>query len=374
MIVELLQELIRIPSENNGVTGYEYAVQKYYYDFLRNNGIDAEMIFPDEIPGFAESPGRLKEHLMYMRPAVIASLTGNRPGKTLLLLAHADTVPVGEIARWETPPFSGMVKDGRIYGRGSGDDKFGMAVMAGLIIELKKRNCDFPGKLIIASVPDEESGGGNGTAAVFAHGITADEAVFLDGGSNQTVWNAGMGGGFCTISGGDTEEIKHAVYQVKEEIIRKIENHPCFGERFYQTIGKRDRSMSVTDGAVTFFYDTLPGDDEEALKAALEAQLPGCSFKWMSRFLKPAYVPENAPIIRDLGEAFRKVTGREMAILGGIQSDQGLVMMLADIPCIDFGCSRRGLPGGPHQPDEFIEIKVLEEVYEALLEMIVNRK
>jgi len=33
MIVELLQELIRIPSENNGVTGYEYAVQKYYYDF-----------------------------------------------------------------------------------------------------------------------------------------------------------------------------------------------------------------------------------------------------------------------------------------------------------------------------------------------------
>ena len=373
MIVELLQELIRIPSENNGVTGYEYAVQKYYYDFLIANGIEAEMIFPDEVPGFAESPGRLKEHLMYMRPAVIASLQGSRPGKTLLLMAHADTVPVGEIAKWKTPPFSGMVKDGRIYGRGSGDDKFGMAVMAGLIIELKKRNCDFAGKLIIASVPDEESGGGNGTAAVFAHGVKADEAIYLDGGSNQTVWNVGQGGGFCTITGDNVDEIRQAVYDTKQEIIRKIENHPYFGEKFFNTIGSRDISMGVSNNSVTFFYDTLPGDDEEELKAALEARLPGCKFKWMSRFLKPAYVPENSPLITGLGAAFRKVTGREMAVLGGIQSDQGLVMMLADIPCILFGCSRRGLPGSPHQPDEFIEIEVFREVYETLLEMIVSR-
>ena len=62
--VELLQQLIRIPSENNGVTGYENDVQCFYAQWLKDHGIDARLIYPENMPGFDQLPGRLLEHCM----------------------------------------------------------------------------------------------------------------------------------------------------------------------------------------------------------------------------------------------------------------------------------------------------------------------
>lgn len=118
MLISLLQDLIRIPSENNGVTGYENDVQLFYHGWLKRHGINAELIYPETMPGFDTMPGRLPEHEMRNRPLVLASLKGSRPGKRRLLLAHADTVPVGELSAWSDSPFSGKLENGRIYGRG----------------------------------------------------------------------------------------------------------------------------------------------------------------------------------------------------------------------------------------------------------------
>ena len=130
LTVELLQQLIRIPSENNGVTGYENDVQVFYADWLTQHGIEAQLIYPENIPGFDQLPGRLLEHSMRNRPIVIASLKGNRPGIKRLFLAHADTVSVGDLSGWDDSPFSGKIENGNIYGRGSSDDKWGLAVRA----------------------------------------------------------------------------------------------------------------------------------------------------------------------------------------------------------------------------------------------------
>ena len=305
-----------------------------------------------------------------MRPTVIASLEGSRPGKTLLLLAHADTVPVGPLSAWDDSPFSGKIENGCIYGRGSGDDKWGMALMAALMVELKNSRCDFPGKLIIASVSDEESGGGNGTASVFAHGIRADEAIYLDGGSNLTMWHAGLGGGLCRISGGDPATVRRIIRETKDEIRKKIDAHQYFGPEFFQIIEKQFYLVGETQSWISFFHDTLPGEDESALKEAFERKLPGCKFTWMSRFLKPAVVPKESPLVQNLIRSFRKITGKDLPAIGGVQSDQGLVMMLGKIPCVLFGCGRRGLPGSSHQPNEFIEIANLETVYKTLLDYL----
>lgn len=367
MITELLQDLIRIPSENNGVTGYENEVQVFYHRWLQGHGIHAELIYPEEIPAFENHPCRLREHDMRNRPLVFARLTGNRPGNTVLLLAHADTVPVGALEMWEDSPFSGKIVNGCIYGRGSGDDKWGMALMGGLAAALLKNQCDFPGTLLLASVPDEESGGGNGVAALLAHGVSADEAIYLDGGSNQTIWHAGLGGGFCTVSGSNQKKIKSVIKETKLELCERLNAHACFGKDFFRIIEKQFFQIHEGISGIRFFHDTLPGDDETELKKRFEEKLPGCRFRWMSRFLKPAFVAKDSPLVLRLSDAFMKVTGKPALVTGGVQSDQGLLMTYGGIPCVLFGCGRRGLPGSSHLPDEFIEESRLRETFETIL-------
>ena len=60
------------------------------------------------------------------RPAVLAQTAIDPQKKTVLLYAHHDVQPVGDIDKWKTEPFTPQIIDGRLYGRGSGDNKAGV--------------------------------------------------------------------------------------------------------------------------------------------------------------------------------------------------------------------------------------------------------
>ena len=59
------------------------------------------------------------------RPNLVAILPGKNTNKTLWILTHTDIVPAGDLSKWETDPFNPVVKDGKIYGRGSEDNHQG---------------------------------------------------------------------------------------------------------------------------------------------------------------------------------------------------------------------------------------------------------
>jgi putative selenium metabolism hydrolase len=108
---ETLSTIVRIPS----FSGKEEAVCRKIESLCREAGFD-EVRF--------DGLG-----------SVIARV-GKGP-RTLAIDAHVDTVGVGDPSRWETDPFSGLIRDGRVLGRGTADQKGGAAAMisAGKILK-----------------------------------------------------------------------------------------------------------------------------------------------------------------------------------------------------------------------------------------------
>ena len=88
-------------------------------------------------------------------PAVVAHTEIDPSKKTVLLYAHHDVQPVGNLDLWNTDPFDPVIKDGRLYGRGSGDNKAGVVVHYNVVKQLLK---DLPVNIRIFIEGEEEIG------------------------------------------------------------------------------------------------------------------------------------------------------------------------------------------------------------------------
>lgn len=149
-IIDLVQRMVRIPSENPpGDTTDLYA---FVSGYLEERGLDYETVAP-------------QAHL----PNLVASFTGAEPGKHLVLNGHLDIFPAGDPRMWSGDPFSGAIRDGKLFGRGVSDMKAGTAASILTYIYLSEIRDQLRGTLTLTAVSDEETGGTWGSKYLIDH-------------------------------------------------------------------------------------------------------------------------------------------------------------------------------------------------------------
>jgi acetylornithine deacetylase/succinyl-diaminopimelate desuccinylase-like protein len=135
---KLLSDLIRIDTSNP--PGDETRVAEYLDRLFSERGLHGEIV------------GEPAERRSY-----VLRVEGDRPGPTVLLLAHTDVVPA-EAAEWSVPPFDGVIKDEYVWGRGAADIKNLVAAHALATLRIVASGSGFAGTLIYAATSDEEEG------------------------------------------------------------------------------------------------------------------------------------------------------------------------------------------------------------------------
>jgi succinyl-diaminopimelate desuccinylase len=167
-IVDFTRELIRLPTVNPPGDGYADCAQLIGRR-LTTFGFETTYFAAEGCPEHTTRHPRIN---------VVGRRCGRATRPLVHLNGHFDVVPAG--AGWTVDPFGGIVRDGRIYGRGSCDMKAGIAAAVYAAEAIRRAGVELHGAIEISGTVDEESGGFAGVAWLAHRGhINADRTDYV---------------------------------------------------------------------------------------------------------------------------------------------------------------------------------------------------
>jgi acetylornithine deacetylase/succinyl-diaminopimelate desuccinylase family protein len=303
---------------------------------------------------------------------------GNGPG--LLILGHTDVVPVGD--GWTTDPYGGIVRDGRIYGRGASDMKGGLA--AALVALAALRGAGLSGPVELAAVVDEEETGKgirtyveNARSPAFLGCITAEptDLQTIIAARGDSYLRVAIHGRACHA--GNPDDGANAIYGAAA-VVTEIERlhaelaadpHPLLGPATWsvgQINGGTGGSIVPSDCVIVVDRRLLPGestaavlDDLRARVAALRLEDRGLSVELAMPMEMPAFeTAADADLVRVVEAARVDAGGPDLPLAGWTAAcDGGYVARDLGVPVVVLG------PGSvtthAHRADESVPIAEL---------------
>jgi acetylornithine deacetylase/succinyl-diaminopimelate desuccinylase family protein len=368
----LLQELVKIPSPNP--PGDTRAVADFVADALEKQGIRATCIRKDEAA--VNVVGRIK---------------GSGGGKSLLLNAHLDTVPVGDTSKWTVDPFGGELRSGRLYGRGATDCKGGAAAIVSAAQAVLKAQLPLRGDIILTLVAGEETLSEEGTAYLLKGGYADADGVIIAESSTLPsekgrppllqIFIASRGMALFEItSEGKSVHAKVAptginAIEKMAKIIEAFQNskfekhlgHPLCGKPTFNVgliQGGTSPNMVPDFCRITLNRNTIPGEKGEAVHQEITNIISDLQEKDkdLKATVKPLYnadpveISENEEIVELLKGAIQSVIGTAPNIGGMIGTNDNRFFIKKGIPAVVCG---PGTIPQCHAVDEYVEIEAL---------------
>ena len=400
-LFELLSSFVKINSENFRTSGNEEEIAKRIYSICRNLGLESDIYSPLEIKDFEKHPDYLHGRNLENRYNVTARWHGTEDVDDLMLMGHTDTVEIGDVKNWDKDPLSGEVSDGKIWGRGVGDDKYALATCLFLIKLLKEQGFVPKKNLLFAAYVDEERGGSHGALASVLK-YPCPRIVNMDCSENQ-IWHCGSGGQgvyytFHTKSTVDSAKLTASALPIVMEEIEKFgdrrrkelnENRFYKGTNIPETalrymdihLGNDGKDLGTGILSFTFYTDKTKEEIQNEFKdleGALEKRLEPLGIVSdgitpRTRFFHYVFCEPDSEDIKAMLDASFEVTGKAPVVCGSCLSDLSVISKYGSNKAFGFGMGRDfGLLGGAHQPNEFIECDKLIEFTKIMALYIVK--
>lgn len=375
-ILEVLECMIKIPS----VEGKEQPLSDYIADYTSALGM--EVLQPEALPG---------------RCNVIAKRSFGKGGKTVVLNAHMDVVPVAE--GWKTDPFKMTVVDGIAYGRGVADCKGGLACLLIAVKRLIGNQEGLNGQIIYTGVIGEETNS-YGARHLVKDGLKADfcivgepteckVAICHNGSIRPIIQIQGLTSHSSTPQYG-INAIRIAAY-ISSMIDEWNQELALYKHKF--EVGKPSVAITMIKGGVqenvipdnceiVIDRRMAPGENEEEIIQRInklctqaEAAFPGSKVKVRDYIVTTGPASETSPDLPDVKTAYsvcQSVTGVKQTPWGLTCNTDMNHFVRCGIPTIILG------PGSidvAHKPNEFVSLKDLAqitEIYEKLLRELLK--
>jgi acetylornithine deacetylase len=396
-----LAGLVRVPSISG--TAEENAIQGVLGERLAGEGLEvdvwaipmAETVAAGDFPGMevdrAEAWG------------TVGRLPGAGDGASLMLNAHVDVVPPGDMEPWgDQVPFSGSVAGDTVYGRGACDMKAGLVAALWTVRAFRALRVPLRGDLILGTVVGEEDGG-LGTYAMLRRGWRADACVIPEPTSLDIApGNSGALTFRLIVRGRATHASRRTsgVSAIEKFIgvfaaLRRLEaernavKHPIM-ERWdlpipieLGTIAAGDWASSVPDRLTSNGrMGVAIGEDVADARRALEEAVAEASaadpwlrenpveVQWWGGQFAPGLTDADAAIIGVVERAHAAVSGRPQATWGTpYGSDLRLMANMGGVPTVHYGPGDASLA---HAPRESVPISELLTATRALALVVLE--
>lgn len=405
LLIRIIQDLVRIPSENTPPIGAEVSCQSYIADFLKTVGLSPDIYSLESVQGLREHPLYFGNRDYSTRPNVGVRRRGVAQGRSLILSGHIDTVPRGSQV-WTRDPFSGAVEGNLLFGRGANDMKGGVATNLFVLKALADLDLQLSGDLLFESIVDEEFGGSNGTLAGRLRGFNADAAIISEpsflrvcpaqrGGRTAHIMLKAAGGilNEGRFPAGVIDQLTLFLDKVKEfaeqrkrravvhELYRgHIDPVPVSITKVFTSPWGNHEPIGIPEECrIEMYWQTMPGETQQdieqeffgwidsvvAASGGLMKERPDITLPL--RWLPGSAVSIHEPLVTEMVNCAASVLGEKPPV-AGIEGPCDLYVFQQgfQIPAVLWGA--RG--GNTHAADEYLEIDSVVKAAKTLLTFV----